>query len=258
MNSIADLLSPQEAESACGRPGGFVLGVVSENADASYPGSVRVEFTGWEDGKNISRWLPVLSPYAGKDYGRYLVPEVGDVVLVGFAGPRMETPFVLGSFFPAGATLPGDSFDSENRRRSFTTKGGISLTLSDEAGKECLTASTPGGLTLKLDDGAKTLSLSDKDGNNAVTVDCQGGALTLKAGTSLSIEVGSCKIGLDGNAGKVSISGGQLELSGTQSAKLSSNANTTVEGSILKLDGKQTTLSGTAIAEVKGGILKLN
>lgn len=259
MNSITDLLESNGGMDLAATPSGFVLGTVSENGNKKFPGMVKVQLTGWQDGKNITAWMPLLTGYAGKGYGSYLVPEVGDVVLVGFVGPMQEHPFVLGSFYPADATLPGKQFHKSNFTRHFSTKGGIDVTLSDEKNKQALTATTPKGLSVRLEDEKEIVTLTDKGGKNAVQLKCKDGAVSVKANKTVTVEAGGCKITLDANAGKISIKCKQLELEGTQSVKIKSASSTSVEGGMLKLEGKQQAqLKGGVMTEVSGGMLKLN
>lgn len=261
MSSIADLLD-KNGEFGRDRnflsPGGLVQGTVADNGSSKEPGMVKVEFTAWESGKNICEWIPLLRPYAGNDYGSYLMPEVGDIVLVGFIGTDHKRPVVLGSLFPASASFKSQSFQEKNTLRRMKTKGGIELSLSDESGQESIEAVTPGGLTLSIDDGKNTISLKDKGGKNALELDCQGGELRLAASSKISIKVGSCELSMDGMSGKLDISCGMLSVSATQKADLDGGQMLGVKGGVLNLEGTQTaTLKGGAMTQVSGGMVKL-
>lgn len=252
MNSIVDLLSDNAGLGEPGREyGGFVLGAVTDNGNKEQAGMVQVEFTAWKSGKNITQWIPLLRPYAGKEHGVYLVPEVGDTVLVGFIGSDMKQPFVLGSFFPADASLPKDCFVDKNTTRSLKTKGGIMATLSDEKGKEAISVTTPGGLSLALEDEKQLVSLSDKDGKNKMLIDCKGGALQLEADSKITLKTGKCELVMDGKSGQLSVSGGQLQLKAQQKAELDGGQMLDVKGGMVKVEGKQSTA-------VKGAIVQLN
>ena len=261
MSGITDLMHSQEqspiprAPAACG----FVPGVVTENNQKNYAGMVKVEFVAWEKGKNICDWLPLLHPYAGKTYGSYLLPEVGDQVLVGFLGGDWKRPFVLGSFFPADARMAGESFDPKNANKRLRTKGGVEVTFSDEEKRESVVLTTPKGLTLKLEDETERVTVSDEKGQNLLRIDCKNGAVTVSAKSSIELSAGGASIKLDGQGNKCTVSCGQLELSASQTAKLSANQALTLEGGMLKAEGKQTAaLKGGAMTEVSGGMLKLN
>ena len=100
MNGIVDLLQSENEYFDSQKVPGFVQGTVVENNNDQFKGMVKVEFTVWESGKNMCEWVRLLSPYTGKDYGTYLVPEIGEMVLVGFIGGSLKRPFLLGSLYP--------------------------------------------------------------------------------------------------------------------------------------------------------------
>jgi uncharacterized protein involved in type VI secretion and phage assembly len=256
--SITDLLTPLEPAGQSGR-GGFVLGTVAENNSQDFPGMVKVAFTGWTEGENLSKWLPVLSSYAGMEHGRYLIPEVDDIVLVGFIGPMMEQPFVLGGFFPVGAALPGELSDDKNTNRHLKTKGGVELAVSDEDGKQSVAAQTPKGLKICIEDESESITVSDKDGKNILKLDCAGGGVELSADKTITLKAGSCELIMDGAGGAITIKGGQLALEGSQKAELKSGNMLTLEGGMATVEGKQTlTLKGSAMCEISGGMVKIN
>lgn len=258
MNSIAELLGGEYGnDRAFLSPGGMVQGTVTDNAESGEPGMVKVEFTAWKSGKNVCEWIPLLRPYAGKDYGSYLVPEVGDIVPVGFIGTDFRRPVVLGSLFPATAQMKSDSFEKKNTTRRFKTKGGVDLTLSDAQGKASVEAVTPGGLRLALDDGKQLMTLADKNGQNQLSIDCQKGEVSLEGKSKLTIKAGSCEITMDGMAGKLELKGGQLSIKADMQAELDGGQSLGLKGTMLKAEGTQVSVSGSAMTQVSGGMVKL-
>ena len=258
MSSITDLLdmeAPQQKPNSTG----FVLGTVAENNNKDFPTMVRVAFTAWTEGGDVSKWVPVLSPYAGGEYGRYLLPEVGDIVLVGFIGSMFEQPFVMGSFFPAGAKLPGEQFNDKNSNRHLKTKAGIILNLSDEDSKQSVRVETPKGLTLVIEDENETVTVSDKDGKNLIKIDSKNGAVEITAEKKIALKTGKCEISMDGNAGGMTLKADQLNVEAAQKAVIKSNNMMTIEGGMVTVDGKQTAkLNGGAMCEIAGGMVKIN
>ena len=125
MSDITDLFSGQDRMAQPRGAAFFVQGTVADNGDKENAGRVKVEFTAWKQGGNICQWMPVLRGYAGGDYGVYCMPEVGDVVLVGFLGTDYSRPFVAGCFYPAGAAMEKECFTDKNTMRRFKTKGGV-------------------------------------------------------------------------------------------------------------------------------------
>lgn len=257
--SITDLITSGDSPNGRGL-GGFVLGTVSENDNQDFPGMVKVAFTAWTSGGEISKWMPVLSPYAGKEYGSYLIPEVNDIVLVGFIGPMMEQPFVLGSFYPAEAKLPKDQFDKKNINRYFKTMGGVSFAVSDEKNKQKMEAMTPKGLKISAEDENEVITVTDKNGKNLVKLDCKSGAITVTADKKITLKAGPCEICMDGGGpGTISVKAGQINAEGKQTVSVKSNNMLTVEGGMATVEGKQTlTLKGSAMCEISGGLVKIN
>lgn len=262
MSEITQLLEPGgdfAKDPALRRPPHFVQGRVADNADKNYPGMVKVEFLSWKSGSNICEWMPLLHPYAGKEYGAYAVPEVGDVVLVGFLGAEMRRPFVMGVLYPAGAQYPGKCYDDKNCVKSLRTKGGHEVVFRDESGKESCTVTTPGGLTACLDDEKQSITLSDKDGKNLLKLDCKSGEAQITADAKIVLKTGKCTVTLDGRGGELKLECDRLTAKATQQASITANQMMQLSGGMLTAEGKQTAqFKGGAMTEVSGGMVKIN
>ncbi len=252
--NIVDLLARGDSALPAAT-GGFVMGRVAENGSSDFPGMVKVSFTAWTRGSDVSEWMPVLSCYAGKEHGRYIVPEVDDIVLVGFIGPMLEQPFVLGSFFPADSSIPGEQNDDNNTNKTLKTKSGIIVSIHEKS----VGIETPKGLAVLLDDESEAITVSDKDAKNKLMLDCKGGAVELLADKSITIKAGQCELSFDGSGGAVTIKGGAVTVEGSQSLDLKSNSMLTASGGTATFEGKQTAkLSGSAMCEISGGMVKIN
>ncbi len=93
---------------------GVQRAVVVDNKDDKGLGRVKVQFL-WQatmdevdvdpnKPKNtISPWIRVVQPYAGKGVGCYIIPEIGDEVLIGFEHDNVEKPYVIGVLYHGGA-----------------------------------------------------------------------------------------------------------------------------------------------------------
>lgn len=93
---------------------GVQRAVVVDNKDDKGWGRVKVQFL-WQatmdevdvdpnKPKNtISPWIRVVQPYAGKGVGCYIIPEIGDEVLIGFEHDNVEKPYVIGVLYHGGA-----------------------------------------------------------------------------------------------------------------------------------------------------------
>lgn len=259
MSDITDLFSGQDRMAQPRGAAFFVQGTVADNGDKENAGRVKVEFTAWKQGGNICQWMPVLRGYAGGGYGVYCMPEVGDVVLVGFLGTDYSRPFVAGCFYPAGAAMEKECFTDKNTMRRFKTKGGVSLSVSDEKDKQSIEAVTPKGLALRAEDATQCVTLTDKDGKNVLKLDCKNGAVELTADASITLHTGKCELKMDGKSGALTLKCDKLDVKATQQATVASNQMLTLQGNMLKVDGKQTTqVSGGTMTQIKGGLVKIN
>ncbi len=87
--------------------------VVINNVDPKKMGRVQVQFV-WQkvtsdDEKKKLPWLRIAQPYGGNQKGCYILPEIGEEVMVGFEHDNMEKPFVIG-------TLYHDSQDDQRKQ----------------------------------------------------------------------------------------------------------------------------------------------
>ena len=109
-----------------GRINGVAMGLVVDRDDPVRQGRVRVRFP-WLDEALLSDWVPIAVPMAGAGRGLFLMPEVGDEVLVAFEHGRFEHPVVIG-FMWNGADKPPSS---EPRERMFHSKNGHRIRFLD-------------------------------------------------------------------------------------------------------------------------------
>ena len=91
-------------------------------------------------------WARVARPFAGDDRGAFLLPDVGDEVLVVFVQGDPRYPLVVGGLWN-GAASRRAGVDRRRRQRTkrIRSKNGIQITLEDHQGQETLTLKTPGG-----------------------------------------------------------------------------------------------------------------
>ncbi|WMJ71881.1 phage baseplate assembly protein V [Cytophagaceae bacterium ABcell3] len=227
------------------------IAFVKDNNDPDGLGRVRVQML-WQQAENkTTDWIRVMSPDAGAsdkvgtNRGFVFIPEVGDQVVVSFRYNDPDRPFVLGSMFHGkNASGGGDG----NNVKSLTTKSGCTVTLDDA--KESVTISDPGGSTIVLNgDGSMTISAPDK-------IDIQSKEINIVAEKQVSIEgknkveVGSQEVAIDGTTKTTVNSSSKVEI-GAASVEVEGKAQ-------LKLQSAMVDMDGTAMTNVKGGLLNLN
>ena len=84
--SIFEMLAQEhEDQSFCG----ITVGIVSDIKDPEKKNRVKVRLLNRTDSLQETDYIRVMTPMAGKDYGAFFLPEVGDEVLVGISPPLM-------------------------------------------------------------------------------------------------------------------------------------------------------------------------
>jgi uncharacterized protein involved in type VI secretion and phage assembly len=159
---------------------GLTLGRVKA-LDDSHRGQVQVEF---ENEANEQcgityDWARVVSPMAGNDRGEWLMPEVGDEVVVGFADDEAVDPYVLGYVWsepPGTNAKPPDGAAFTQRR--LKSKKGHTLTF-DDGDANLIELRSNGGNIVTLDDAKSKLVVQSSQGYT-VTLDQSG--IELKVG----------------------------------------------------------------------------
>lgn len=129
---------------------------VVDNVDPLKLGRVLVAFAwqmnigfGIPDEENEKKklpWIRIAQPYGGKNKGCYILPEIGEEVIVGFEHDNMEKPFVIGTLFnnsnPSPMTPDVEWVEAKeqnkvknenNEVKAFRTKNGHTIEFHDTA-----------------------------------------------------------------------------------------------------------------------------
>ena len=134
--------------------------IVVDNIDPLKMGRVRVRFAWQNVGKNfpapadedenkVFPWIRIAQPYGGDKKGCYILPEIGEEVMVGFEHDNMEKPFVIGTLFHDSTQanekqMPDEPWleDKENHTngnnevKAFRTKKGHTIEFHDVDGDQ--------------------------------------------------------------------------------------------------------------------------
>jgi hypothetical protein len=146
---------------------GKYRGIVRDNVDplrlgrvtARVPAVLGDETTGWA--------LP-CAPYAGDGVGSFTVPPVGAGVWIEFEGGNPDHPIWVGGWWGDGQT------PSEESGRSGAP--GLKVLRSGA------------GHVIALDDDDRTITISDGDGRNLLTIEVTQGRVTLQAAATAVLE----------------------------------------------------------------------
>ena len=156
---------------------------VAEQQRSRYYGKYRGLVTDVEDPDRLGRirtrvpevlgdlespWALPCAPYAGENIGCYAIPRVGSGVWVEFEAGDLARPIWSGAWWADGE-LPED--ESGN-----AASPPLKIMRSET------------GLMLAFDDDGRTITLSDADGANLITIHVQNGRIRLEAATKVIVE----------------------------------------------------------------------
>ena len=129
-------------------------GEVIDNRDPEQLGRVKVallwqaafavtsEYDNWGDFSllkeedNRTPWIWMLSPYQGMDHGSLAIPEIGDMVLVGFEHNNAERPYVMGSRYSCYRSMNSEwqQLNGKNNVKGFRSRSGHTVEIIDKDG----------------------------------------------------------------------------------------------------------------------------
>jgi len=184
-------------------PSPFTRGKVLRNDDPEHPGEVKVSYTCWSKEKQETKWMPILTSYAGEDYGVYWIPELDDEVVVACLDCKQEQPFVIGSLYPVDDTERDEHFTEENYYKVIRTKGENYVEFYDKEGEQRITAKTPGDLLIEMDDDEETITIDDS--KNDIVLNADEETITITGKKKIIIQVGEVRITMNGETGLLKI-----------------------------------------------------
>jgi uncharacterized protein involved in type VI secretion and phage assembly len=197
-HDLYDLLAG--GEHGAGRVYGVVSAQVTDNRDPQKLGRVRLRFP-WLGDRTETWWARVSSPAAGDSRGVWLLPEVGDEVLVAFEQGDPRFPYVLGSLWNQNQPPPEDVDAGGRDHRSITSRSGHVVRLDDKDGDErieivdktgknrIVITAKDNGIEIAADGDIKIASASGRVAIEGTDVDIKArGSATVKAASSLGLE----------------------------------------------------------------------
>lgn len=241
-----DVNTPPAAGLLPGINGLFSGTVLKIDSDPDSGFRIQVEIALFND-SGAGVWARMAHPYATDGAGAFLLPEIGDEVLMGFLNADPRFPVILGSLYsknrkPNSALTP----DSANSHKAIYTKAGSFLDFNDA--DKIITLSTPGGNKLVLDDKNGQIQLIDQN-SNSVQMDSSG--ITVKSASALTAQAAQAMT-LKGDSGITAESGGgDVVVTGTN-LSLTANAQLSAKGSA------SAEVQGGAQLTLKGGMVMIN
>lgn len=169
------------------------LGEVTSVEDPESLGRVQVKLMALDAVNDSSNhiWARVAVPFAGNNRGAFMLPDVGDEVLINFVNGDSRFPIVVGGLWNGSATPPETLGGSSVDRWTIVGKAGTRIAIVEES--------------------APTISLTTPGGVSAVMTDESGGKVEIiAAGTTITIDTQGVSIQ---TAGKVKVQASQVEVS---------------------------------------------
>lgn len=202
------------------------VGYVTSNDDPQQMGRVQVQLS-WQGPlwKNTN-WIRVQSPDAGgsgmKNRGMVSIPEVGDMVMVGYVNGDPNRPYVAGSMFTG---KNGQGGGTDNNIHSIVTKSGHKLVFNDEKGDKW------------------GLSITDGNGNS-ISFDANAGKISVVASDEIMLSAKSIQLLADvinTNASEsISVySGGEVNVNADENMKILTGEDISMTGKNVSVDASE-------------------
>lgn len=155
-------------------------------------------------------WARVATPFTGGKRGAFLIPDVGDEVLVTFVGGDSRLPIVIGGLWNGTDKAPETLGGSGDRvdRWTLVGKAGTRIAIVEEgSGNATIKLTTPGNVSAELtQSGSGKIEL--KAAGSTVTIDTSGVSIS----TSSTVKVDASKVSV--TAAQVNVDAAMSKFSG--------------------------------------------
>ena len=242
---IDDIAQRQFAKTALGdnQLNGVTVGIVAKKYSKEMPGRVCVQIPVRDKEANVLQWARIAAPSAGKKWGTFFLPEIGDQVLLAFEEGNIDKPYIIGCIQGDSGSFLSKMADEDNQYKCITTKSGNRILFEDnkegEGDKDKITIETAKSVCqILMDNEKQALTLTDKQKKN--------------------FEVGDIKISLNGDSGKISIDCNKLTLSASEGIKMEADNMVSLKGGNTVVAGSSSLkmTSGSA-AVLEGSLIKI-
>ncbi len=236
---------------------GVVPAIVSNNNDPDGMGRVKIKYP-WLDDAQESWWARVATMGGGGTRGFYILPEVGDEVLVAFEQGDINQPYVIGNLYNGKDKPPTQTVASGKvKERLIQTRTGHKIRMVDEDGGdnfiEIIDAN--GSTSIKFDAQAQKIILNST-GDIELT---SKGSIKMTATRDIQMTATGAlsasatrNVDISGQTGVSVSTPANLDLSATTQATLSGTASASVTSSgMMKV-------STTGILTIQGSLVKIN
>lgn len=145
---------------------------------------VKLPWLGTKGSGDVRLWATLCSPYADKDQGLQVLPEVDTEVVVAFEGGNLRRPYIVGSTWNGVESQP-ESPASPNNKRLIKSRSGSLLEFDDTQGAAKVTVSMQSGHKVVLDDAAQQVIVTHSNG--CVITMTVAGEIQIQANSSVEV-----------------------------------------------------------------------
>jgi uncharacterized protein involved in type VI secretion and phage assembly len=155
-------------------------------------------------------WARVAVPFAGNNRGAFMLPDVGDEVLVNLVNGDPRLPIVIGGLWNGSQAPPETLGGSGNRvdRWTIVGKAGTRISIVEESsGQPTISFTTPGGVSGELTDAAGG-KVEVVAAGTTITVDNAG--VSIQTPSKVSVQASQLEV----TAGQVTVNAAMSTFSG--------------------------------------------
>jgi Rhs element Vgr protein len=189
-------------------------------------------------------WARLSTFYGSAGFGAFVIPEVGDEVILGFFNNDPSCPVILGSLY-SSKHVPPYELTAENNFKALVTRSQLKMEFDDD--KKVITCITPGNNKIVISDEGKSILLQDQNDNK---VELSPGGILLDSPKDITIKAG----------GKVAISATQnVEVAAQMDVKVAgANISQAADIGFTAKGGATAELSASGQTTVKGAMVMIN
>lgn len=238
---------PLEAPQAAGVTAGMSglhIGVVKKlDADPENQYKIQVSIPVMQ-AETDGVWARFASFYGSSGFGAFIIPEIGDEVVLGFFNDDPSCPVILGSLY-SSKHAAAYQLTAENNLKALVTRSKMKLEFDDD--KKIITLLTPASNTIVISDDGKSILLQDQTGNKVelstsgilldspkdITINAKG-KVAISAVNNVEItakaDVKTTGLNINNNANVGFVA------KGAATAELSASGQTTVKGAMVMIN----------------------
>jgi len=223
---------------------GVTVGVVTNNKDPQKLGRVKLKLPE-RLGEVETDWARIAVMMAGNEMGSFVLPEVGDEVLVAFREGDIREPFVLGSLWNEKQKPPETNEDGKNNLRKLKSRSGHEIIIDDSDDKGSIEVKTQNGASVKIDNkDSGIITIKDKSGNNKAVIDGNSNTVEIDGNSKITLKVGGNTVTIDGTQNaveiksdmKIALKAAQIEMKASASLDINCDGLINIKGSMVKIN----------------------